>query len=112
MELLTKIQQVAKAQTRRFPSGNEPYKIGCRILEEAGETIQQLNHYDRWGVSTGENSKEGKENIVKETYQVFIALYQLMQYFNLSIELEDHINEVYQEFIDRGLLSNDGEVAK
>lgn len=112
MDLLTKVQQVAKAQTKRFPNGNEPFKIGCRILEEAGETIQQLNHYERWGVSTSEKSKEGKENIVKETYQVFIALSQLMQYFDLSIDLENHINEVYQEFIDREFLSDDGGVTK
>jgi NTP pyrophosphatase (non-canonical NTP hydrolase) len=110
MELLTKVQRVAQVQTKRFPNGNDPYKIGCRILEEAGETIQQLNHYERWGVSVGEKSKEGKENLVKEAYQVFVALNQLMQYFDLSADLENHINDVYQEFIDRKFLSKDGEV--
>ncbi|MDD3041296.1 hypothetical protein [Bacteroides sp.] len=108
MDLVTKVRRVAEAQTRRFPEGNDPFKIGCRILEEVGEVVWELNHYERKGIPISENSRENKENLVNETYQVFVALTQLMKYFDLSSDFENRIDEVYQEYIDKGYLSKNG----
>lgn len=33
------LMKIAKAQSGRFPEGDDPFKIGCRILEEGGEVV-------------------------------------------------------------------------
>ena len=106
MDLVAKVQRVAEAQTKRFPEGNDPFKIGCRIAEEVGEVIWELNHYERKNIPLAKNCAEGKDELVKETYQVFIALNQLLQYFDLSSAFENRIDEVYEEYVDKGFISN------
>ena len=34
----------------RFPDGNRPDQIMTRLLEEAGELAQQVNHFENSGV--------------------------------------------------------------
>lgn len=51
VDLLEKIPKVAEAQTKRFPSGDYPFNIISRLLEESGEVAWELNHYQRKGIS-------------------------------------------------------------
>jgi len=110
MDFITKAQLVAAAQTRRFPGGDDPFKIGCRILEEAGEVVWELNHYERHGISIEKGCATGKENLYKEAYQVLLALNQLMQYFGLDQQFKNRIDEVYREYVDNGCLSETGQI--
>lgn len=104
MDLLTKISLVAQAQTKRFPNGDEPFKIVSRLLEESGEVSWELNHYERKNICIEQNCKENKENLVAETYQVMIALNQLLQYFDLSDEFVSRVEYVYKEYQDKGYI--------
>lgn len=104
MDLMKMIQDVSLAQTKRFPNGDEPFKAGCRLLEEAGEVVWELNHYERKGISIEKDCKENKEELVAEAYQVCIALNQLLQYFDLTDSFNERIKEVHQEYSDKGYL--------
>lgn len=67
MDLFEKVLKVAEAQTKRFPNGDQLFKIISRILEESGEVAWELNHYERSGISTERNNKDGKQELVHET---------------------------------------------
>lgn len=104
MDSLSKISLVAQAQTKRFPNGDEPFKIVSRLLEESGEVSWELNHYERKNISFMRNCRDNKENLVTETYQVMIALNQLLQYYDLSDLFTRKIEEVYREYQDKGYI--------
>lgn len=104
MDSLSKISLVAQAQTKRFPNGDEPFKIVSRLLEESGEVSWELNHYERKNISLMRNCRDNKENLVTETYQVMIALNQLLQYYDLSDLFARKIEEVYKEYQDKGYI--------
>lgn len=104
MDSLSKISLVAQAQTKRFPNGDEPFKIVSRLLEESGEVSWELNHYERNNISLMRNCRDNKENLITETYQVMIALNQLLQYYDLSDLFARKIEEVYKEYQDKGYI--------
>jgi NTP pyrophosphatase (non-canonical NTP hydrolase) len=104
MELIEKVFTVAKAQSNRFPEGDYPFNIVSRLLEEGGEVAWELNHYARKGISIDRFNPDGKRELVYETYQVMIALCQLMQYFNLEDDLKKRMDEVHQEYLNKGYL--------
>ena len=106
-DLIKMVESVAKAQTERFPNGNDPYKIACRLLEEAGETVWELNHFERNGVSVQVKSNENKENFVLEMYQVFLTLVQMLQYFGLEPEFRKCIETVFNEYVNKGYLADE-----
>lgn len=105
MDLLNKISLIAQAQSKRFPNGDEPFKIMSRLLEECGEVSWELNHYERANVSVERNCKDNKENIVNEAFQVVMVLNQLLQYFDLSEDFVNKIEMVYKEFQDKGYIN-------
>lgn len=105
MDLLSKISLVAQAQSKRFPNGDEPFKIMSRLLEECGEVSWELNHYERMNISVERNCKNNKENIVAEAYQVVMVLSQLLQYFDLSDDFINRIEMVYKEYQDKGYIN-------
>ena len=98
---MKKIQMVAEAQTQRFPNGDNPFKILSRLLEESGEVAWEINHYERNGICLEKLNSERKSELVAETYQVMIAICQLIQYFNLEDDFKNRIEEVFQEYIDK-----------
>jgi len=104
MDDLEKILKVAEAQTKRFPNGNDPFKIVSRLLEESGEVAWELNHYDRKGISLECKNKDGKREIMCEMYQVMISLCHLLQYYDLQNDFRDRIDEVYKEYMEKNLL--------
>jgi hypothetical protein len=60
------LMKIAKAQTNRFPEGDDPFKNGCRILEEAGEIIWELNHFERKGIPIEKGNPVSKENMAQD----------------------------------------------
>ena len=44
--MLDLVQAINAGFARKFPNGVEPYQIMTRLLEEAGELAQQVNHFE------------------------------------------------------------------
>jgi hypothetical protein len=101
MEMLMKI---ASAQTNLFPKGEDPFKNGCRILEEAGEVVWELNHYERKGITIEKGASDGKEHLAFEAFQLCEVVCQLLQYFNLSDSFKECIRGCYEDYIDKGYI--------
>jgi NTP pyrophosphatase (non-canonical NTP hydrolase) len=104
MDYLEMLMKIANAQTNLFPKGDEPFKIGCRVLEEAGELVSELNHYERRGISIEKGNSDGKEHMALEAFQVCEVVCQLMQYFNLSDTFKECIKSNYIDYIEKGYI--------
>jgi hypothetical protein len=104
LDYLEMLMSIAKAQTKRFPNGDEPFKNGCRILEEAGEIVWELNHYERKGINLDKGNSEGKEHMALEAFQLCEVVCQLMQYFDLTETFKDYIKTNYESYIENGYI--------
>jgi NTP pyrophosphatase (non-canonical NTP hydrolase) len=101
---LEMLMKIAKAQTSRFPNGDEPFKNGCRILEEAGEVVWELNHFERKGISIEKGNADNKEHLALEAFQLCEVVCQLLQYFDLSVKFKDCIEKNYKDYIEKGYI--------
>lgn len=107
---LEMLMKIAEAQTNRFPQGEEPFKNGCRILEEAGEVVWELNHYERKGISIEKGNSDSKEHLAFEAFQLCEVTFQLLQYFNIADAFKDCIYNCYNDYIENGYIKlNQGE---
>ncbi|MDD4112882.1 MAG: hypothetical protein PHC56_07605 [Herbinix sp.] len=100
------LMKIAEAQTNRFPQGDEPFKNGCRILEEAGEVVWELNHYERKGISIEKGNSKDKKHLAFEAFQLCEVTFQLLQYFNITETFKECISDCYKDYIDKGLIKN------
>ncbi len=107
IDYLDMLMKISSAQTTLFPHGDEPFKIGCRILEEAGEVVSELNHYERRGISTEKGNSDGKEHMALEAFQVCEEVCQLLQFFDLTDDFKECILGNYNDYIEKGYILND-----
>jgi hypothetical protein len=101
------LMKVAEAQTNLFPQGEDPYKNGCRILEEAGEVVWELNHYERKGISIEKGNSDNKEHLAFEAFQLCEVTFQLLQYFNITEAFKESIHNCYNDYIEKGYIMLD-----
>ncbi len=91
------LYKVARGHTKRFPNGNDPYKITVRILEECGEVASEVNHFENSGLKVKKYGVVTKQKLADEVKQALCCLIQLVQYYGIEEELELSI----QSSIDR-----------
>lgn len=89
---MEKLYEVAKIHTRRFPNGNDPYKIITRILEECGEVASEVNHFERSGIKCQKHGEPSKQKLADEIKQSMSCLCQLIQYYGIEEEFEKSID--------------------
>jgi NTP pyrophosphatase (non-canonical NTP hydrolase) len=63
IEAVTAINQ---GLARKFPHGNNPYQIMTRLLEEAGELAQQVNHFENSGVKRDKHGEPDRARMAQE----------------------------------------------
>jgi NTP pyrophosphatase (non-canonical NTP hydrolase) len=97
---------VTKGLMRRFPAGNEPYRIMTRLLEECGELAQQVNHFENSGVKQEKYGRPDKAKLAKEVMDVLRAALQIAIYYEIEAVLDDSIQKSYQLMIQEGLLTD------
>ena len=85
---MEKLYLLARGYSARFPSGNEPYQIVSRILEECGEVASEVNHFEKSGIKTLKHGEPNKQHMADEIKQAINALVQLAQFYKVENELE------------------------
>jgi NTP pyrophosphatase (non-canonical NTP hydrolase) len=73
---------------RRFPGGNNPYKIMTRMLEECGELAQQVNHFEGAGVKREKYGDIDRNKMAKEVKDVIRGALQIAIYYGIEDEVE------------------------
>lgn len=101
---MDKLYQLAKGYTNRFPSGNNPYQIATRILEECGEVASEVNHFEKSGIKAQKHGEPSRQRLADEIKQAVNALIQLAVYYNAGAELAASIERSLDKMKAEGFL--------
>lgn len=93
--MLETLLTIAKGQNHRFPAGNHPFQIMTRLLEEAGELAQKVNHFEDTGVKRAKYGEPDRSALAKEVRDVLLCALQAAIYYGVEPELEAHLETAY-----------------
>ncbi len=102
--MIEKLFALAHALNRRFPDGNEPFKMMTRLLEESGELAQQINHFENTGIKRAKYGAPDRASLTKEVMDVMRCALQVAIYYGIEAELEAIVEERYQRARAEGLI--------
>jgi NTP pyrophosphatase (non-canonical NTP hydrolase) len=89
---------------RKFPTGNEPYQIMTRLLEEAGELAQQVNHFENSGIKRDKHGEPDRAKLAQEAKGVLLTLFQIVAYYELEQELQASLEHTQRQLRRDGFL--------
>jgi NTP pyrophosphatase (non-canonical NTP hydrolase) len=81
------VTAINRGLSRKFPRGNDPFQIMTRLLEEAGELAQQVNHFENSGVKREKHGEPDRARLAQEVKGVLLTLFQVVAYYELESEL-------------------------
>jgi NTP pyrophosphatase (non-canonical NTP hydrolase) len=73
---------IAKGRMKQFPEGNEIFQILARILEEAGELAQAVNHREGVGSKKEKNGLGHEKQIAGEAVDLIENVIALLIYYD------------------------------
>jgi NTP pyrophosphatase (non-canonical NTP hydrolase) len=94
---------------RRFPDGNDPFRILTRLLEECGELAQQVNHFEDCGIKRQKHGEPDRDHLAKEIRDVLTAALDLAHHYGVYAELAASIDLVYARMQTEGLIVEEGQ---
>ncbi|MBO6558830.1 MAG: hypothetical protein JJ957_20350 [Pseudomonadales bacterium] len=100
------IHLIAKAARDKFGE-NGPHQIISRLTEEIGEIAADVNA--REGSLAKREKAESGEMLHKEIVDAMRALFDLVDYYDLELELNESVKESLQKWVDDGYI-NQGDV--
>jgi ketosteroid isomerase-like protein/NTP pyrophosphatase (non-canonical NTP hydrolase) len=105
-DLMNKLMASVAGLNQRFPNGNEPFQIITRLLEEAGELAQQVNHFEGTGVKREKYGEPDKAKLAKEVMDVMRCALQIAQHYAIHNELAALIERAYERLTAEGLIAS------
>lgn len=107
MNQYDKLVAVSLGLTRRWPGGDDPYKIMTRLLEECGELAQQVHHFEDTGIKRQKYGEPDPAKFAKEVMDVLRAVMNLVAHYHLEEPLAETLDRSYRIMLDEGLLERE-----
>jgi NTP pyrophosphatase (non-canonical NTP hydrolase) len=104
MDTLEKLYARCRALNRRFPDGNDPFRIMTCLLEENGELAEQVNHFEDAGLEREKHSEPDRQKLAKEVMDVLHNALRIAMYYGIEQELAAMIEDKYQRAKEEGLI--------
>ena len=95
---------VTRGLSRRFPEGNDPFKIMTCLLEESGELAQQVNHFEGTGVKREKYGQPDRARLANELKGVLINALRVAQYYGVEDELRASLATTYGRLLAEGYI--------
>jgi len=100
---LEKLYDITHGLNRRFPDGNDPFKMMARLLEEGGELAQMVNHFEGTGIKREKYGEPDKSKLAKEVMDLLRCALQIVIFYEIEGDLEQKINDSYEKMKTEGL---------
>jgi len=89
--MLEELRKITQGYQHRFPEGNHPFQIMTRLLEEAGELAQTVNHFEGTGIKREKYGQPDPAHLAKEIKDVLLCALQTAEVYQVWPELEEHL---------------------
>ena len=106
-DYLAKLYLSVDALNKRFPNGQEPFRIITRLCEEAGELAQAVNHFEDTGVKRQKMGEPSREHLSKEVFDVVRAALSIARHYHIEKELYEMIDSNIKQCREQGLLEEE-----
>jgi NTP pyrophosphatase (non-canonical NTP hydrolase) len=103
-DYLAKLFLCVEVLNKRFPDGNQPFKIITRLCEEAGELAQMVNHFEGSGIKRQKMGEPSREHLTKEVLDVLRAALSIARYYGIEQELYGQIDTHIARSQEQGFL--------
>jgi NTP pyrophosphatase (non-canonical NTP hydrolase) len=97
-----KLYKIVEGLNKRFPGGDDPFRILSRLMEETGELAQEVHHFEGLKGHRRQDPPD-KDHLAKECLDIFTAVLHLAQHYRIENELSARIDEHYRMVISEGL---------
>jgi NTP pyrophosphatase (non-canonical NTP hydrolase) len=98
------VRAVARGFGRRFPEGNDPFRMMTRLLEECGELAQQVNHFEGSGVKREKHGEPDRAKLAQEIRDVLTCVARVIDHYHVEDEVAASIEWVYQRLKNEGFI--------
>lgn len=98
--LLDKLHTINENLRRRFPDGDDPFRIMTRLLEECGELAEQVNHFEDSGVKRAKHGEPDRAKLAKEVQDVLRCALQIAHHYHIEAELDASVERSYQQALE------------
>ena len=99
------------ALDRRFPDGQDPFRIITRLAEECGELAAEVQLWENQGVKRQKLGEPDGERMAKEVIDVVCNALQIALYYGLEDTVETRLRLAVDRAQSEGLVTID-EVAR
>jgi len=100
----SKLYPVTIGLNRRFPEGNDPFKMMTRLLEECGELAKEINHFEGTGIKRQKYGEPDANHLAKEVMDVLRCAVQVAIYYGVEQELDETLRSSYERLKQEGYL--------
>jgi NTP pyrophosphatase (non-canonical NTP hydrolase) len=100
------LRAVARGFSRRFPEGNDPFRMMTRLLEECGELAQQVNHFEGSGVKREKHGEPDRAQLAHEIRDVLTCVARVMDHYGVEAEVAASIELYYQSLKREGFIAD------
>lgn len=104
MDNFEKLNQIARGLNKKYPDGNNPFKIITRLVEECGELAEQINHFEKTGIKNEKHGQPDKNKMAKEVQDVMRCALQVALHYDLDDDLQNSIDESYNKLEKAGFI--------
>ena len=99
------ILETTQGLNRKFPEGDEPFKIMSRLMEECGELATEVNHFENMGSRWEKRGEPDKVKLAGEIKNVIWCVTQVMLYYDVEHEVEESLAKTREAMIQNGYIA-------
>jgi NTP pyrophosphatase (non-canonical NTP hydrolase) len=99
------VREVARGFSRRFPEGDDPFRMMTRLLEECGELAEQVNHFEGAGVKREKHGEPDRTKLAHEICDVLTCVARVIDHYHVEAEVAAAIEWIYQRLQNEDFIS-------
>ncbi|HTP11598.1 MAG TPA: MazG nucleotide pyrophosphohydrolase domain-containing protein [Anaerolineae bacterium] len=101
------LSEVVRGFSRRFPEGDDPFRMLTRLLEECGELAQQVNHFEGSGVKREKHGEPDRAKLAHEISDVLTCVARVIDHYHVEAEVVADLDWIYQRLQSEGFITGD-----
>lgn len=102
MDRFQKILEIVSGLNKKYPEGQDPFRIVTRLCEESGELASEVNRMESVGSKIKKRGPPDRLELAKEAQDVIRCAVAVLVHYDLFKEFDESLNSALT------LLKNDG----
>lgn len=98
-----KLRKISEGLDRKFPGGNDPFRILARLMEESGELAQEVHHFEGLKGHHRQDPPD-KDHLAKECMDILTAVLHVANVYDADAALLARIDAHYDRVVSEGLV--------